>query len=191
MQGFDENKITSGIKGDLRQEFWELEILEEITRLHFAGKLPGTVTSVYRCELLWSYKLCTCGKALANIPHIHPVLHYNDALDNNNEITEYSEWMLLSKPQTKRKATATLDCSPTKKMSNTFQRSWGRCTWVQCTLTLQSWARWVPHTSKLHTIAFRHHLGPHQPQLRVWFFVYLSDTSEGREPSIAWYGQWH
>jgi hypothetical protein len=115
MQGFDENKITSGIKGDLRQEFRELEILDKITRLHFAGKLPGAVTGVYRRELLRSYKLCTGGKTLTDAPHVHPVLRYNDTLDNNNEITEYSEWMLSSKDQTKRKATADLDSSPTKK----------------------------------------------------------------------------
>ncbi|KAJ7661751.1 hypothetical protein B0H17DRAFT_953450 [Mycena rosella] len=33
VQGFDPNKITAGMSGYLRQEFRELEILDEITRL--------------------------------------------------------------------------------------------------------------------------------------------------------------
>lgn len=39
IQGFDEQKLTGGVSGYLRQEFREIEVLNEITRLRFEGKL--------------------------------------------------------------------------------------------------------------------------------------------------------
>jgi hypothetical protein len=47
IQGFDSKKITSGISGHLRQEFRELELLDEITRLRHEGRLPKRVTGIY------------------------------------------------------------------------------------------------------------------------------------------------
>jgi hypothetical protein len=35
--------ITGGCSGALRQEFRELELLDEITRLHYIHKLPENV----------------------------------------------------------------------------------------------------------------------------------------------------
>jgi hypothetical protein len=43
VQGFDAKKITGGASGALHQEFWELELLNEITCLRYVGKLPTTV----------------------------------------------------------------------------------------------------------------------------------------------------
>jgi len=43
LQGFDPGKITGGATGSLRQEFWELELLDDITKLRFEGKLPESV----------------------------------------------------------------------------------------------------------------------------------------------------
>ncbi|KAJ7933431.1 hypothetical protein B0H13DRAFT_1856207 [Mycena leptocephala] len=45
--GFDKKQITSGMSGYLRQELRELEMLDEITRLKYEGKLPRSVTGVY------------------------------------------------------------------------------------------------------------------------------------------------
>ncbi|KAJ7831364.1 hypothetical protein B0H13DRAFT_1915472 [Mycena leptocephala] len=56
IQGFDSKKITSGISGHLRQEFRELELLDEITRLRHEGRLPKRVTGIYRGQLLSSYR---------------------------------------------------------------------------------------------------------------------------------------
>ncbi|KAJ7122511.1 hypothetical protein C8R43DRAFT_841236, partial [Mycena crocata] len=56
MQGFDPKKITTGLSGYLRQEFRELELLDEITRLRFESNLPRCVTGIYRGDLLASYK---------------------------------------------------------------------------------------------------------------------------------------
>ncbi|KAJ7161113.1 hypothetical protein C8R46DRAFT_859175, partial [Mycena filopes] len=55
VQGFNARKITSGMSGYLRQELRELEILDEITRLSYEGKLPRSVTGLYRRRLLRSY----------------------------------------------------------------------------------------------------------------------------------------
>ncbi|KAJ7114876.1 hypothetical protein C8R44DRAFT_563534, partial [Mycena epipterygia] len=52
VQGFSAKKITEGISGYLRQEFRELEILDEITRLRFEGKLPSSVHGLYRRRLI-------------------------------------------------------------------------------------------------------------------------------------------
>lgn len=38
LQGFDARKVTGGASGALRQEFRELELLDEITRLRYEGK---------------------------------------------------------------------------------------------------------------------------------------------------------
>src|SRR6201992_848588 len=58
LQGFNEKKIMKGMNenGYLRQEFRELEILDEITRLRCEGKLPRSVTGIYRGQLLASYR---------------------------------------------------------------------------------------------------------------------------------------
>ncbi|KAF8220101.1 hypothetical protein L208DRAFT_1335754 [Tricholoma matsutake] len=40
LTGFYPHKITGGASGALRQDFHELEILDNITRLNFEGKLP-------------------------------------------------------------------------------------------------------------------------------------------------------
>ncbi|KAJ6467367.1 hypothetical protein C8R45DRAFT_838606 [Mycena sanguinolenta] len=55
LQGADYSKITRGISGYLRQEFRELEALNEITRLRYEGQLPVHVTGVNRRELLTAF----------------------------------------------------------------------------------------------------------------------------------------
>jgi hypothetical protein len=57
LQGFDSRKITGGASGALRQEFRELEILNEITRLRFIGKLQATVVGDRRNTLIHSFRM--------------------------------------------------------------------------------------------------------------------------------------
>jgi hypothetical protein len=40
LQGFDAQKITGKASGALRQEFRDLELLDEITKLQYLSKLP-------------------------------------------------------------------------------------------------------------------------------------------------------
>ncbi|KAJ7476503.1 hypothetical protein FB451DRAFT_1033244 [Mycena latifolia] len=56
LQGFETHLITSGITGFLRQEFRELEMLNEITRLRYEGNLPDEGAGSDRIELLRSYQ---------------------------------------------------------------------------------------------------------------------------------------
>ncbi|KAJ6472416.1 hypothetical protein C8R45DRAFT_835835 [Mycena sanguinolenta] len=55
LQGADYSKITKGISGFLRQEFRELEALNEITRLRYEGLLPPNVRGMNRRELLSAF----------------------------------------------------------------------------------------------------------------------------------------
>jgi hypothetical protein len=56
LQGFDSRQITGGCSGALRQEFRELELLDEITRLRYLGKLPITVDGDTRNNIITSFR---------------------------------------------------------------------------------------------------------------------------------------
>ncbi|RDB23163.1 ATP-dependent DNA helicase PIF1 [Hypsizygus marmoreus] len=56
LQGFDERKITHGISGYLRQEFRELDLLDEITAARCAGTVPDNVEGTTRNQLIGSFK---------------------------------------------------------------------------------------------------------------------------------------
>ena len=56
LQGFDPRVITGGCSGSLRQEFRELELLDEITRLRFLGKLPVTIAGDTRNNIISAFR---------------------------------------------------------------------------------------------------------------------------------------
>ena len=56
IQGFDANIITRGCSGYLRQEFRELELLDDITRLMYEGKLPDFVIGSTRNDLITQFQ---------------------------------------------------------------------------------------------------------------------------------------
>ena len=56
LQGFDSKHTTGGCSGALRQEFRELELLDEITRLRYVGKLPANVSGNTRNDLIASFR---------------------------------------------------------------------------------------------------------------------------------------
>ena len=55
-QRFDDFKIRGSISGWLRQEFRELELLNEITRLQYLRKLPINVDGVTRKQMIHRYR---------------------------------------------------------------------------------------------------------------------------------------
>jgi hypothetical protein len=57
LQGFDAKKITGRASGALRQEFRDLELLDEITNLRYLGKLPSSVNGDRRNELIHTFRL--------------------------------------------------------------------------------------------------------------------------------------
>ena len=46
VQSFDSSKLTGGISGSLRQEFRELELLDEITKMCYMGTISSKVTDI-------------------------------------------------------------------------------------------------------------------------------------------------
>ena len=55
LQGFDVRNITGGCSGTLRQEFRELELLDEITLCRYLGKLQETVYGSTRNTLIAAF----------------------------------------------------------------------------------------------------------------------------------------
>ena len=56
VQPFDPSKLTGGISGTLRQEFRELEMLDEITKMRWEETIPPEVTGITRSELVHSFR---------------------------------------------------------------------------------------------------------------------------------------
>ena len=56
VQGFDGRKITGGCSGALRQEFRELELLDDITNLQYLKKLPVVVCGDTRNDIIESFR---------------------------------------------------------------------------------------------------------------------------------------
>ena len=56
LQGFDPRKMTGGASGALRQELRELELLDEMTRLHYLGKLHKSVSGVTRNQFIKGFR---------------------------------------------------------------------------------------------------------------------------------------
>jgi hypothetical protein len=56
LQGFDPKMIMDGCSGALRQEFRELELLDEITRLLYSGKLLRKITGDTRNNVITAFR---------------------------------------------------------------------------------------------------------------------------------------
>jgi hypothetical protein len=56
LQGFDAKKMTGGASGALRQEFRELELLDDIVQLKYEGKLAMSVVGDRRNTLIHSFR---------------------------------------------------------------------------------------------------------------------------------------
>ena len=56
VQPFDPSKLLGGISGSLRQEFRELELLDEVTKMRWEETVPSVVTGITRSELVHSYR---------------------------------------------------------------------------------------------------------------------------------------
>ena len=75
LQGFDISKITGRASGALRQEFRELEVMDEITLLKYESKLHNSVIGETRNALIHTYHM---HKGLDYIPSaVHPAIKWN------------------------------------------------------------------------------------------------------------------
>ncbi|KAF8643545.1 hypothetical protein AX14_009534 [Amanita brunnescens Koide BX004] len=82
LQGFEPKKITGKASGALRQEFRDLELLDEITKLQYLSKLPSSVYGDSRNTLIHTFRL---HKGLTYVPkNVHPSIQW----DKNDPMLE-------------------------------------------------------------------------------------------------------
>ncbi|KAI0753004.1 hypothetical protein C8Q80DRAFT_1097109 [Daedaleopsis nitida] len=94
VQAFDSNKLTGGIAGSLRQKFRELELLDEITKLRYLGRIPPHVIGITRNELIHLFR---CWKGETFVPKtIHSAIKWSNKNPFPlNPVTVDSLWTLI------------------------------------------------------------------------------------------------
>ena len=101
IQGFNPNKITCGAPGYLRQEFRELELIDEITRLWFEEKLSPTINGHLRNALIRQYQLL---KGEFYVPDVVPdnlTWTKSDPM-NTLKVQTDTKWQLIEKIKEKK-----------------------------------------------------------------------------------------
>ena len=88
----DANKITKGISGNLRQEFRELHVLDEITKLNYHGQLPDGILHSLRNPTVRSYYLWN--KSASNEKNWHPALLYGYQENRLKEPEDDETWLI-------------------------------------------------------------------------------------------------
>ncbi|KAF5367284.1 hypothetical protein D9615_010468 [Tricholomella constricta] len=96
VQGFDARKVTGGASGALRQEFRELELLDNITQLRYDGKLPkGMHDADRRNTLIDSFRKC---KGLDYMPStINRAIRWGKSDPFLDWVVKDVEWEILGK----------------------------------------------------------------------------------------------
>jgi len=100
VQGFDPRVITGGASGYLRQEFRELEILDEITRMRYENLLPDHIVGNRRNSLIRQFQEW---KGTSYVPNnVHASIRWNkhDPLDTLNVVTD-SPWQIVQRGKKK------------------------------------------------------------------------------------------
>jgi hypothetical protein len=96
IQGFDPKIIMGGASGYLRQEFRELEILDEITKLRYERKLPLEINGHRRNTIIRQFQKW---KGTTYVPgNVHPAIrwHKGDPLNMLAVVTD-SPWKIVQK----------------------------------------------------------------------------------------------
>jgi hypothetical protein len=96
VQGFDPKKIMGGASGYLRQEFRELEILDEITKLQYDGLLPKEIEGHRRNTII---RMFQDWKGTSYVPtNVHSAIKWSvtDPMDKVLEVND-SKWHIIRK----------------------------------------------------------------------------------------------
>jgi hypothetical protein len=119
IQGFNPNKITCGAPGYLRQEFRELELMDEITRLRFEDKLLPSINGHLRNALIRQYQSL---KGEFYVPDVVPdTLRWTKSDPMNIlKVQTDTQWQLIEK--FKEKATKYTPASGTIAIDNKLKR---------------------------------------------------------------------
>ena len=95
LQGFDTKKITGKASGALRQEFRDLELLDEITQLRYISKLPNSVQGETRNTLIHTFRQ---HKGLTYVPAAaHPSIRWNNKNPMLDPIADDIPWTIMGK----------------------------------------------------------------------------------------------
>ena len=95
LQGFDAKKITGRASRALRQEFRDLELLDEITKSKYESKLPLTVCGERRNNLIHAYRK---HKGMSYVPSlVHHSIRWNKSDPMLDPIEDNMQWKILQK----------------------------------------------------------------------------------------------
>ncbi|TRM55195.1 hypothetical protein BD626DRAFT_419976, partial [Schizophyllum amplum] len=100
VSSFSDAAITRGLDDQLKREFRNLEVLNDITRMRFEDKLPAEVSGITRNQLIKSY-LDWKGEGY-EVPDLHPALRWQSSVDQRDDLdTPYGAqtWQLVGGPQ--------------------------------------------------------------------------------------------
>jgi hypothetical protein len=103
VQGFDSRMVMGGASGALRQEFRELELLDDIVRLKYQGRLPESIAGDRRNIVIQSFQ---AWKGENYVPsHVHKAIRWSKSSPFNVENSEAISWHIIQKPDKKVKTT--------------------------------------------------------------------------------------
>jgi len=105
VQGFDPKVVTGGASGYLRQEFRELEILDEVTRLRYDNKLSDSITGERRNIVIRQFQQCMGTKYVPS--NVHPSIRWSeqDPLQELAVMTD-APWQFVKKLKNQKVASA-------------------------------------------------------------------------------------
>ncbi|KAF8228675.1 hypothetical protein L208DRAFT_1290318 [Tricholoma matsutake] len=124
LQGFDTYKITGGTSGALRQEFRELEMLDDITTLHYNEKLPISIVGNSRNDLISTFCLV---KGERYVPsNVHRAIHWKDNDPFHLSDGTEANWktVVSSKPITAHQKKSEVSCFIPAKGAKADDDSW-------------------------------------------------------------------
>lgn len=111
LQGFDSSKITGRASGALRQEFRELEILDDMTRLHYEGKLKLPLTGNTRNVLISEFR---SSKGSDYIPHrVHKAIRWSKRDPFQESEIHDINWRIIDNKSSKKATKVQTESEPT------------------------------------------------------------------------------
>src|SRR5882762_21960 len=102
VQGFDPSKVQGGLSGYLQQEFRELELLDDITKLSYEEKLPVNITGSTRTSIIRKFQEW---KGINYVPKdVHHSIKWSDKAPMAEiEIVHSTPWTMIL-PEKKEKS---------------------------------------------------------------------------------------
>src|SRR5882762_448743 len=108
VQGFDASKVQGGLSGYLRQEFRELELLDDVTKLKYEEKLPIDITGSTRTSIIRKFQEW---KGSDYVPkHVHHSIKWSSKAPMTKiEDVPSTPWIIIqTEKKEKRKRNTTL-----------------------------------------------------------------------------------